>query len=591
MEEIESPRFSLTWSRKSSKNVRKVFSASEMEKESDRIEDIRRVKKSKSFEKNSSADENNENKNNTLKGKLKNFFNRTYSAKTFGTVSKKFSKKEPVKRAMTLHHGHFDSTKSTERNSVRARSRTHQSIESFFETLLEMQKFETDIIFEENKNPQEDEDQQVPRSATLYQLLKWLVTRRHVTYINIFLLSYRCVGINHFDILTNLVKIYKETESEDCDCKEFVDIKKNMITSFTRSWLNGCTEEELATGENQSLLEKVLECFTDDPRLMSLGFRLWRKINAQKKEKNQETKKNIEDLVESLCQIPDKNSSTVNLFSIPPERLALHLGIIELDIFSKINLTTEFSQQAWTKKDAKIKAPGIMNLIERFNHVSCWVATEIVTKSTPKLQKKQLKQFIKVAQECRKMNNLNTTMEILSGINHCSVSRLNLQTNLSEKHLSVLTELEELLTPKNNFKNYRLELKKLMASHSLMDPPILPYLGVHLRDVTFTDDGNSDMDETGMINFGKMRIFGDILGELKNFQGQSYSIEEADPTILKFLKNLNFMELEDLYSRSGLARTSSNKNLLISALSRTNSLKNLTRRNSEKGFPTIPKKA
>lgn len=68
--------------------------------------------------------------------------------------------------------------------------------------------------------------------------------------------------------------------------------------------------------------------------------------------------------------------------------------------------------------------------------------------------------------------------------------------------------LDEMMTSLQNYKVYRSELSKALNSNKPDLPPILPYLGVYLRDITFADDGNPTITENNLLNFEKAQILG-----------------------------------------------------------------------------------
>ena len=73
-----------------------------------------------------------------------------------------------------------------------------------------------------------------------------------------------------------------------------------------------------------------------------------------------------------------------------------------------------------------------------------------------------------------------------------------------------------------------------MISHL---PPMIPYLGVFLKDLTFLDVGNSRYldEDSNIINFDKYRMIGSIITELRNFQQIPYKFE-ADVVCQQLLR-------------------------------------------------------
>lgn len=58
-------------------------------------------------------------------------------------------------------------------------------------------------------------------------------------------------------------------------------------------------------------------------------------------------------------------------------------------------------------------------------------------------------------------------------------------------------------------------------SHSA--PPCIPYLGVHLSDLTFIEDGNPDTIR-GLVNFTKRRFLFRVISEISRYQQNAYNL-------------------------------------------------------------------
>ena len=140
-------------------------------------------------------------------------------------------------------------------------------------------------------------------------------------------------------------------------------------------------------------------------------------------------------------------------------------------------------------------------MIDSFNDVSKWVATEVVTGMpsfvcfvgfeglTPPFtagvnEKKRaavIKFFITVGQYCRKLQNYNALMAIVAGLNGSAVHRLKKSWDLvPPKKLAAFEELQAATSQQNNYAT----LRNLLHT---ADPPCIPYLGMYLTDLTFIE--------------------------------------------------------------------------------------------------------
>jgi RasGEF domain len=66
---------------------------------------------------------------------------------------------------------------------------------------------------------------------------------------------------------------------------------------------------------------------------------------------------------------------------------------------------------------------------------SCWVATEICTQPQLKPRVKTIEKFIKIAKECKRLNQYNALLAIVSGLNLVAVSRLKQTWEVPQSYL------------------------------------------------------------------------------------------------------------------------------------------------------------
>jgi son of sevenless-like protein len=143
-----------------------------------------------------------------------------------------------------------------------------------------------------------------------------------------------------------------------------------------------------------------------------------------------------------------------------------------------------------------------------------------------------------------KYKNYNGLLELVGGLNNPSVMRLN-QTwkTLNKKYIDLLEKLKLIVSPEHNWKNYR----PLMQNEA---PPLVPYIGLFLSDLTFINDGNPTKVD-GLINWKKMRKLSAILGQIQRAQQSQYSNIQPDPDSQQFLRQeLFILDDKELFNRS-----------------------------------------
>jgi len=103
--------------------------------------------------------------------------------------------------------------------------------------------------------------------------------------------------------------------------------------------------------------------------------------------------------------------------------IAQQLTLIEYEIYSRIE-HIEFQDSAWNSSKRSNFARNVIALIQRANRVSFWVATTILLAHKLKDRVRVLSKIIGVAKALKDLNNFNTLMGFIAGLNVTAVSRL-----------------------------------------------------------------------------------------------------------------------------------------------------------------------
>lgn len=242
------------------------------------------------------------------------------------------------------------------------------------------------------------------------------------------------------------------------------------------------------------------------------------------------------------------SNDKIDFNELDAEELAKHLTMTEFDIFRTIK-SSEFHHLNWKQADPAIRsrvAPNIIKMVDRFNSVSYWVATEIVMQTDIRQRVNAFKKFVAVTEHLRAMGNFNGLMEIIAGLNMFSVQRLKKTLEaIPSRCTAVLAEMDTLMENKYNYGAYRSQLNTLLERGE----PCVPYLGICLRDLLMIDEGNPDRLPDKGLNFEKLQLIGDVIVQVKTFQQNPYPYKE-NALYTNFLKKLLILPEEMLYKQS-----------------------------------------
>jgi hypothetical protein len=224
-----------------------------------------------------------------------------------------------------------------------------------------------------------------------------------------------------------------------------------------------------------------------------------------------------------------RNDFSPLLLSLDPHELAKQLTLIEHKKYSLI-APTELMMTNWKKKDRKVVSKRVCILIEWFNKMTAWVASEIVSAPILKQRVAVITFFIRVCEACKELNNFNTLMEILSGLDMTAIVRLkNTWESIPKRDMQSLEELREIVSRNDNYSRYRQEVDAINTP-----TPYLPYIGLILQDLVALEELPT-IDRDGLVNFRKFKRVSKILQRVHDLKILNFKLEPIVP-LQKYLK-------------------------------------------------------
>lgn len=213
----------------------------------------------------------------------------------------------------------------------------------------------------------------------------------------------------------------------------------------------------------------------------------------------------IKNIHDSESLLPDDSTqdlqkeANVTMLQLNPVEVSTQLMVEDFTIFRQIE-ATEYVEDLFEIK-SKYGTPNLSTFSALVNREMMWVVTEIVSELSIHKRMRVIKQFIKIARQCKETQNFNSMFAIISGLGHGSVSRLkSTWEKIPSKYQRLFTEMQQLMDPSRNMSRYR----NLVNSENVQ-PPIIPFYPVVKKDLTFIHLGNHSIVD-GLVNFEKMRM-------------------------------------------------------------------------------------
>ena len=342
-------------------------------------------------------------------------------------------------------------------------------------------------------------------------------------YMRIFLLTFRHVlkPIEFLELLVQRLKMEmpaNPTPQQQQYFEKWAWKIQYRVINFVKKWMESCWYDFHNEPKMLATLAIFIRQAGDSPKVKNLAPQLEQTIKKQTEMAIAEERKAAE---KRKIELTVTISSTTTFVSLNPVSVARQLTLIEFEQFRKIQ-PQELMVYLWGDPREKKETDLTVNLtgyVNRFNKISFWVGTEICTVPQIKKRVQIVEKFIQVIKVLRELNNFNTLMAIVAGLNHSSVQRLKKTWEaLSSRSHTILKEVETLMTPAGNYAAYRdIEKRKY--------PYFIPFFGLMMKDLIFANDGNPKKLEDGLINFGKLRFLANAVQRIMIFQSNPYDLE------------------------------------------------------------------
>uniref|UniRef100_A0A7S4JRN7 Ras-GEF domain-containing protein n=1 Tax=Paramoeba aestuarina TaxID=180227 RepID=A0A7S4JRN7_9EUKA len=372
------------------------------------------------------------------------------------------------------------------------------------------------------------------KAATLDKLIEFLT---HESYIDPrfrdnFLLTYRSFTTG-LELLTRLAAKFRAQ-----DVAVALQTKRRIRTlSVLKAWVESHFRD---FEQDQQLTDNFLVFVQGEMKdlMNSAADKLLKSYEKAKKEAEEKAKKDQEEEREER---EDKTVEQIQDWrKLNSKVIAEHMTLLDSRYYCSI---TPKECIAYFKKNEETK--NVTAMVAQFNRVSEWVVTEMC--STIKLAERieKFEKLVSIVSDLFSLQNFNGVMAILSGLNNASVRRMKAtRKGASKETMKNLKEIEKVLSHEHSYSKFRQLL-------STVELPAIPYLGMYMTDLVFTNDGNKDKIN-GMINFHKRAMLGEIINKICLFQvGYRRVIFSRNKrNIIDFLENLPSIPDSECYDLS-----------------------------------------
>ncbi|XP_072343502.1 rap guanine nucleotide exchange factor-like 1 [Scyliorhinus torazame] len=190
--------------------------------------------------------------------------------------------------------------------------------------------------------------------------------------------------------------------------------------------------------------------------------------------------------------------------------MANQITMFDWELFNCVH-ELELIHYVFRNESIRRRTANLELVLQRCSEVQHWVATEILMCERLGKRVQLLKTFINIAALCREKQNLFSFFAIIMGLCNAAVSRLCLTwEKLPAKCKKLFQKFESLTDPSRNHKSYRDAIAR-------MNPPLIPFVPLLLKDMTFIHEGNKTILNQ-LVNFEKMHMVANAVRTMRRYR-------------------------------------------------------------------------
>jgi len=233
----------------------------------------------------------------------------------------------------------------------------------------------------------------------------------------------------------------------------------------------------------------------------------------------------------SLTVVTEMEHSVVDVLDESPLDIAIWLTMIEWRDFCTIPPSALIDPTHY-HLDADSTGP-LAQMIRRHNNVTFYFAHKIVSCRSVRDCTSKIEIIISILGHLVKLNNFQSAAQVLGSLCLSCVSRLSSAwSGLSSSSQKSFDTSRRILSPEKNFKKYRSRLTKCVQKNE----PLIPYLAVIQRDITYMYDNRKSMAES-LDDYSNAITLGIYANTLQSYQEANYDYSAREIGLF-FFRNL-----------------------------------------------------